>query len=104
MEYWVMKTKTGGFGCRKSWFVFAIVLVVLSQSAPWVFGAAADAWKADWEQTITAAKKDGQLTLYGSPDFEGLFGEFHKKFPEIKITGVFNRGADVAKRLMAERR
>src|SRR5262249_8619978 len=28
---------------------------------------------------------------------------FHKKYPEIKITGVFNRGADVAKRLMAER-
>ncbi len=33
-----------------------------------------------------------------------LFGEFHKKYPEIKITGVFNRGADAAKRLMAERR
>jgi len=66
--------------------------------------AQSEAWKADWEKTIQAAKKEGQLTLYGSPDFEGLFGEFHKKYPEIKITGVFNRGADVAKRLMAERR
>src|SRR5499426_1761723 len=61
-------------------------------------------WKADWEKALEAAKKEGQLTLYGSPEFEGLFGEFHKKYPEIKITGVFNRGADVAKRLMAERR
>jgi len=60
--------------------------------------------KADWEKAVEAAKQEGQLTLYGSPDFEGLFGEFHKKYPEIKITGVFNRGADVAKRLMAERR
>ena len=51
-----------------------------------------------------AAKKEGQLVLYGSPDFEILFAEFHKKYPEIKVTGVFNRGADVAKRLMAERR
>ena len=62
--------------------------------------AQADSWKADWEKTVLAAKKEGQLTLYGSPDFEGLFGELHKKYPEIKITGVFNRGADVAKRLM----
>src|SRR5262245_66323378 len=55
-------------------------------------------WKAEWEKALEAAKKEGQLTLYGSPEFEGLFGEFHKKYPEIKITGVFNRGADVAKR------
>src|ERR1051325_1150019 len=66
--------------------------------------AQADAWKADWEKSVDAAKKEGQLALYGSPDFEGLFGEFHKKYPEIKVSGVFNRGADVAKRLMAERR
>jgi iron(III) transport system substrate-binding protein len=63
-----------------------------------------DAWKTDWEKTVEAARKEGQLTLYGSPDFEALFGEFHKKYPEIKVTGVFNRGADVAKRMMAERR
>src|SRR5262245_17685033 len=61
-------------------------------------------WKPDWDKAVEAAKKEGQLTLYGSPEFEGLFGEFHKKYPLIKITGVFNRGADVAKRLMAERR
>ena len=66
--------------------------------------AQVDAWKADWDKTVEAAKKEGQLTIYGSPDFEALYGEFHKKYPEIKITGVFNRGADAAKRLMAERR
>ena len=66
--------------------------------------AQADAWKADWERTVEAAKKEGQLTLYGSPEFEGLFGELNKKYPEIKITGVFNRGADAARRLMSERR
>ncbi len=84
-------------------FLLAIFFVVLSGSAELRAGQA-DAWKADWEKSLAAAKKEGQLTLYGSPDFEGLFGEFHKKYPEIKVTGVFNRGADVAKRLMAERR
>ena len=55
-------------------------------------------------EDVEAAKKEGQLTLYGSPEFEGLFGELHKKYPEIKVTGVFNRGADAARRLMSERR
>jgi iron(III) transport system substrate-binding protein len=66
--------------------------------------AQADAWKADWDKTLQAAKKEGQLVLYGSADFEILFAEFHKKYPEIKVVGVFGRGADVAKRFMSERR
>jgi iron(III) transport system substrate-binding protein len=66
--------------------------------------AQAEAWKADWEKTVEAAKKEGQVVLYGSADFEMLFAEFHKKYPEIRITGVFGRGADVAKKLMSERR
>ena len=66
--------------------------------------AQADAWKADWEKTIEAAKKEGQLVLYGSDEFEKLFAEFHKKYPEIEVTGVYGRGAGVAKRLMAEQR
>ncbi|HEX7231735.1 MAG TPA: extracellular solute-binding protein [Candidatus Binatia bacterium] len=87
----------------RGFFVTAIALTVIC-SRSGALAAQTDAWKAEWEKTIQAAKKEGQLTLYGSPDFEGLFGELHKKYPEIKITGVFNRGADVAKRLMAERR
>ena len=82
---------------RSSKFVGGTFVLLLCASA--AFGAQADAWKADWEKTLQAAKKEGQLVLYGSPDFEVLFAEFHKKYPEIKVTGVFNRGADVAKRL-----
>jgi ABC-type Fe3+ transport system substrate-binding protein len=66
--------------------------------------AQSDASKADWDKTVEAAKKEGQLVLYGSADYEKLFAEFNKRHPEIKIIGVFGRGADVAKRLMAERR
>src|ERR671923_1666977 len=85
------------------YFFYAVAIL-------WVVGyrdavaAQADAWKADWDKTVEAAKKEGQLVIYGSNDFETLYAEFHKKYPEIKITGVFGRGADVAKRLMAERR
>jgi hypothetical protein len=48
--------------------------------------------------------KEGQLVIYGSAEYEQLYAEFHKKYPEIKVTGVFGRGADVAQRIMAERR
>lgn len=88
---------------RRTTVVIAILFwVVLSASA--ARAAQADAWKADWEKTLQAARKEGQLVLYGSADFEMLFAEFQKKFPEIKVTGVYGRGADVAKRMMSERR
>jgi iron(III) transport system substrate-binding protein len=77
------------------------LFVVWSTAA---YGAQADAWKADWEKTLQAAKKEGRLVLYGSADFEKLFAEFNKKYPEIRVTGVYGRGADVAKRMMSERR
>ncbi len=87
---------------KGNWISAIMMLFALWANA--ANGAQSDAWKADWEKTVEAAKKEGQLVLYGSADFEKLFAEFHKKYPEIKVTGVFGRGADVAKRLMAERR
>jgi iron(III) transport system substrate-binding protein len=79
------------------------IVIVLSLRCD-AIAAQAEAWKADWDKTAEAAKKEGQIVLYGSADFEMLYAEFHKKYPEIRVTGVFGRGADVAKRLMSERR
>jgi len=83
---------------RNALYAIAFLLMFVVDAA---MGAQPGAWKADWDKTVEAAKKEGQLVIYGSPDFETLYAELHKKYPEIKITGVFNRGADVAKRLMA---
>jgi ABC-type glycerol-3-phosphate transport system substrate-binding protein len=79
-------------------FVAGVLTVATSLFAP-----QAD-WKKDWEETLAAAKKEGRLVLYGSADYEQLFAEFQKKYPEIKVTGIYGRGADVAKRMLAERR
>jgi iron(III) transport system substrate-binding protein len=84
--------------------VLSVIVVLLTFGSGGALGAQADAWKADWDRSVEAAKKEGQLVLYGSADYEKLFAEFNKKYPEIKIVGVFGRGADVAKRFMAERR
>ena len=80
------------------------IVVLLTLERAGALAAQAEAWKADWDKTVDAAKKEGQLVLYGSADYEKLFAELNKKYPEIKIVGVFGRGADVAKRFMAERR
>src|SRR5262245_25288673 len=50
-----------------------VVSVLLTLNPAVALAAQADDWKADWEKAVEAAKKEGQLTLYGSPDFEGLF-------------------------------
>ncbi len=84
-------------------FYFAFAMF-LSFGVSAAMAAQSEAWRADWEKTLQAAKKEGRLVLYGSADFENLFIDFNKKFPEIKVTGVYGRGADVAKRFMAERR
>src|SRR5919106_5512751 len=84
--------------------VFFALTVLFALGPRIALAAQADAWKADWDKSVEAAKKEQQLVIYGSADYEALFAEFHKKYPEIKITGVFGRGADVAKRSMAERR
>jgi iron(III) transport system substrate-binding protein len=84
--------------------LLSAIVVLLTLERAGALAAQVDAWKADWDKTVEAAKKEGQLVLYGSADFEKLFAELNKRYPEIKIVGVFGRGADVAKRFMAERR
>ena len=79
-------------------------IVLLLGIAPAALAGEAPKWKEDWERTLQAAKKEGQLVIYGSAEYEQLYAEFHKRYPEIKVTGVFGRGADVAQRIMAERR
>ena len=63
------------------------------------------AWAADWERTVEAAKKEGQVTVYHTRGpFEGLFAEFSKRYPGVRVVTVTGRGGDLITRIMAERR
>jgi len=67
-------------------------------------GFGAESWRAEWEKTVEAAKKEGQLNLYlfpGGPLHPIRAGVFQKKFPEIKIVTV---AGDPVPRILAERR
>src|SRR4026209_966732 len=60
-------------------------------------------WQKDWEQTLTAAKKEGQVTVY-IYRYEGLLQDFKRDFPGINVVAVTGRGTELSSRIMAERR
>ena len=67
-----------------------------------VLGAQLD-WKKDWEQTVAAAKKEGQVTVY-IYRYEGVLQDFKREFPDINVVTVAGRGNELTTRVMSERR
>ena len=61
------------------------------------------AWQQEWEKTVEAAKKEGQVVIYIS-GYEAVLQDFEKEYPEIKVTAVTGRGNQLGPRLLAERR
>jgi len=62
-------------------------------------------WETGWDETVEAAKRDGQLTIYHTRGpFDKLFSEFSKRYPGIKVVSVTGRGGELISRIMAERR
>jgi len=63
-------------------------------------------WKKQWEATVDAAKKEGEVTIYGphNPVYQQIWAIFQKSYPEIKFSFVPGKGSDHAQRIVAERR
>ena len=80
--------------------VIAFVLGLLAASS--AIAAEAD-WKKEWEKTLEAAKKEGQVTIYIS-GYEAVLPDFEREYPEIKVTAVTGRGNQLGQKLLAERR
>lgn len=90
---------------RKFLLGFSFFLVLSFSPGAALFAAETRAdWKAEWEQTVEAAKKEGHLTLYVSDVYVEVFREFGKRYPEIKVTTVPGTGNQISQRLLAERR
>lgn len=67
--------------------------------------SARSGWMVQWEKTVEAAKKEGQVTVYISGWGAVLdSGVFQKAYPGIKVVVVSGRGSEVSQRLLAERR
>ena len=62
-------------------------------------------WESEWNRTIEAAKKEGQLTVsHTRGPFDQVFADFSRRHPGIKIVSISGRGGDLISRIMAERR
>ncbi|MGH7808686.1 MAG: hypothetical protein ACREP5_00255, partial [Candidatus Binatia bacterium] len=86
--------------------VISILLVAFGQSAPHA-AESKPIWQSEWERTIQAAKKEGNLSLYlfqGEGELAAMAQLFQKKFPEINVVTTPGRGNTFAPRIMAERR
>ncbi len=66
----------------------------------------AGGWKAQWEMTVEAAKREGQLTVYGGQEITHpeILAAFNREFPFIKVISVTGHGGELAQRFLAERR
>jgi len=63
-------------------------------------------WKKQWEKTLDAARKEGEVVIYGphNPIYQQVWAIFQKSYPEIKFSFVPGKGSEHAQRIVAERR
>jgi iron(III) transport system substrate-binding protein len=67
-------------------------------------GKAHASWEAEWERTVEAAKKEGQVTIYTNSSQTTLLVNsrtFQKRFPEIKVVLAYG---NIYPRILSERR
>jgi iron(III) transport system substrate-binding protein len=63
------------------------------------------AWQDEWQATVQAAKREGQVTVYISGYGATLdAGHFQKDFPDIKLVTVSGASGQLGPRILAERR
>ena len=68
-------------------------------------GESKPAWETEWNATVEAAKKEGQITVYHTRGpFDKLFADFNKRYPGIKLSSATGRGGELISRMMSERR
>jgi iron(III) transport system substrate-binding protein len=86
----------------KTFIAFAFLVLFLG----WSRAGELPKWKEEWARVVEAAKKEGQLSLYGGQEIThpDIIAAFNKEFPFIKVTSASGRAADMLSRIVAERR
>ncbi len=84
-----------------------LLLVVIMQSLSLCHGAESKpAWQVEWEKSLAAAKRDGEVRLWGDQEIThpDIIAAFTKQYPFIKAVTVTGRVGDLMPRIIAERR
>jgi iron(III) transport system substrate-binding protein len=87
-------------------FLAAIFCLVSFPIAPATAASAKAGWETEWEKTVAAAEKEGQLMFYAPPgkQYQDAVTTFRKYYPKIKLIYVPGSGTNNAQRLLTERR
>jgi iron(III) transport system substrate-binding protein len=82
--------------------IFSLALFLLTAVS---HGEIEAAWQEEWQATVQAAKREGQVTIYVSGYGATLdAGHFQKDFPEIKLVTVTGQSGQLGPRILSERR
>ena len=92
-----------GFSKGAKLIIFALLTILYVFVSTAAVNAAQTDWKKDWEQTLAAAKKEGQVNIY-IYRYERLLQDFKREYPGITVQAVTGRGSEMSNRIMAERR
>ncbi|MDP2645659.1 MAG: extracellular solute-binding protein [Desulfobacterales bacterium] len=79
-----------------------VLLAVSMGSSP----AAGVDWKAEWDQIVAAAKKEGTVVVAGGPGgiYRNAVMPFQKTYPDIKLEFSGMRGSAFGPKVLAERK
>ena len=90
---------------RRHSFLWLVIVLVTMIGQTTSFGAVAESWNVEWEQTLAGAKREGEISFYGSEGYEKIFEVFQKRYPEIKVkSNTTRRGSEHGQAVMTERR
>jgi iron(III) transport system substrate-binding protein len=75
-----------------------------SKAEPSAAAPSKEAWQAEWDKTLAAAKQEGKITLITHPgtDYQRLVQLFQEKYPEIKVEHTGARPSDISPKVIAE--
>jgi len=82
------------------------VLLFLCWIDPVISAESKTGEQAEWEKSVAAAHKEGEVTLYGQARYgvQDAILAFKNAYPKIKFNFIGGQGSDLAKRVMAEKR
>jgi len=66
-------------------------------------GEAKAGWQADWEKTVKAAEKKGEIVVHRPDGLDLVFrAGLQRKYPKIKVTTLIGRGFELGQRVRSE--
>jgi iron(III) transport system substrate-binding protein len=85
--------------------IFMALLLLALWPGPVQAGDARPGWRTEWEKSLEAAKREGEVAIYTANDYDRVFLEFHKRYPEIKVSAVTTANTPgTFNQIVAERR